>query len=86
MSRAKNQRVKVNEVTQGSAPKKANLQKGGTNPIQMLNTTEIDKLSEIYDYFDHNGDGALVSVKSFKSRRLYTFSVYYPFDDSLIHA
>ena len=43
---------------------KTNFQKGGTNPIQMLNTTEIDKLSEIYDYFDHNGDGALVSYKT----------------------
>ena len=27
----------------------------------MLNSKELDKLSEIYDYFDHNGDGALVS-------------------------
>ena len=32
-----------------------------TNPMQMLNSRELDKLSEIYDYFDHNGDGALVS-------------------------
>lgn len=32
-----------------------------TNPMLMLNSRELDKLSEIYDYFDHNGDGALVS-------------------------
>ena len=31
----------------------------------MLNPNEIDKLSEIYDYFDHNGDGALVSTLNF---------------------
>lgn len=32
-----------------------------SNAALMLNNRELDKLSEIYDYFDDNGDGTLVS-------------------------
>lgn len=70
MSRSRNERVSRSRETEkkttlemenfifkmakpSAAPK--------SNAALMLNNRELDKLSEIYDYFDDNGDGTLVS-------------------------